>query len=827
MNDLRFIIRTCCAAAIWIGSATAAASLLTVTSAADSGSGTLRQAISDAAASGDTIDFAPGVALIDLMSTLTIDKSIAISGPGAKLLTVRRSLSTASLFAVITVQNSPTVTIAGLTVTNGYSGIVKFSGTLTISQCAIAGNLNNNDGAGVYNDGGAMTIQGSTISSNHADAVAGGLGAGVFNNGTLTIINSTISGNYAGSTGGGIYTQGDLILINSTISDNHAVGAGSDAGGIRVAAGNTTRKNTIIALNTSAGSNPNMFVDIGGSVTETGYNIVGINSQSFVPSTGDQFGVTAGQLQLGPLQDNGGQTMTHALLSGSVAIEAGNSFGYNIDQRGFARPVDSSVITNVGDGSDIGAYEVQANLLPGCSNINRVVQNGNDGGTDSLRDVIAKVCAGSTITFAPAVTTVTLTTAELTVNKSLTISGPGASLLSVQRSAGAASNFRIFNVTGDINVKISGLTIANGVNSGQQGGGIRNASTLILSSVAVSGNTAALAGNGGGIYNAGTLTVNASTISGNSVSSATGAGSGGGIFNFGGTITIVNSTLSGNSAMTTGANDSGGGIFSNVGTVTLVNSTITGNSGDLGGGVCGANGAVVTARNTIIALNTSGSGPDVNGALVSQGYNLIGNPAGMTISPAQFSDQLGVTAVQLNLGPLQLNGGPTQTHALLAGSFARDAGRSLDYGTDQRGRPRPIDLASVTNATGGDGSDIGAFEFSDRSIDIDGNGSYERLSDGLLIIRYLFGLTGPSLTSNAIGDAPVRSTPQDVLAYLDSIKVALDVDGDGNRDALTDGLLLVRYLSGLRGPALIAGAVGTNSTLTGPEIEEYIQSLMP
>ena len=80
----------------------------------------------------------------------------------------------------------------------------------------------------------------------------------------------------------------------------------------------------------------------------------------------------------------------------------GNSSGSNTDQRGLARPVDSPVIVNAtgGDGSDIGAYEVQADQLPGCNNINRIVNNNNDSGAGSLRAVIANVCAGSTITFA-------------------------------------------------------------------------------------------------------------------------------------------------------------------------------------------------------------------------------------------------------------------------------------------------------------------------------------------------------------------------------------------------------------------------------------------
>ncbi|MFS8086517.1 MAG: hypothetical protein ACMG6H_12865 [Acidobacteriota bacterium] len=114
------------------------------------------------------------------------------------------------------------------------------------------------------------------------------------------------------------------------------------------------------------------------------------------------------------------------------------------------------------------------------------------------------------------------------------------------------------------------------------------------------------------------------------------------------------------------------------------------------------------------------------------------------------------------------------------------------------------------------------------SIDVDGNANYDALTDGLLIIRYLFGLTGTSLTNGAIGTAPTRSTPTEIMQFLDGIKSNLDVDGNGQSDALTDGLLILRFMFGLRGSSLTAGAVdplGTRTTST--DIETYIQSLMP
>lgn len=105
---------------------------------------------------------------------------------------------------------------------------------------------------------------------------------------------------------------------------------------------------------------------------------------------------------------------------------------------------------------------------------------------------------------------------------------------------------------------------------------------------------------------------------------------------------------------------------------------------------------------------------------------------------------------------------------------------------------------------------------------------YDALTDGLLIIRYLFGLTGTSLTASAVGATATRTDPAAIKAYLDGIRPALDVDGNGAADALTDGLLIIRYLFGLRGSSLIAGAVSPQATrTTAAAIEAYIQTLMP
>ena len=113
------------------------------------------------------------------------------------------------------------------------------------------------------------------------------------------------------------------------------------------------------------------------------------------------------------------------------------------------------------------------------------------------------------------------------------------------------------------------------------------------------------------------------------------------------------------------------------------------------------------------------------------------------------------------------------------------------------------------------------------SVDVDGNGARDALTDGLLVLRYLFGLTGTALTDGAVGNGAALTDPAQLAAHLDDIRPIFDIDGNGQVDALTDGLLLIRYLFGLRGPALIPMAIGSGATrATAPDIEAYIESLL-
>jgi hypothetical protein len=678
------------------------AATLTVTSTSDFGKGSLRYAIAGAV-SGDTITFAlPSGSVITLTSgELLIDKNLTIHGPGANLLSVRRSAASGTPdFRIFHVAGNINLTISGLTIANGNAsnfaggGIYNDGGTLSLANSAIATN-SGASGGGIAVHAGAATITNCTLSGNW-----GGGGGGILNLGegliraSVTVVNSTISGNSA-QAGGGIYTEnGTVSITNSTISGNSA---SDDGGGIffrTKSSGWVTARNSIIGRNTAvSGGAP----DLSGTLDSQGYNLIGNTSGTSITgtTTGNQLNLDP---KLGPLQDNGGPTRTQAMQSDSPAIDKGNSSGLQSDQRGLFRPIDSPTIANAsgGDGSDIGAYELQDDQLSGCGKT--VVVNNNDSGPGSLRGVIADACAGETITFASSVVTPIKIASELLIAKPLTIQGPGANLLAVQRDDNLSAKFRVFHINSNGAVNIFGLAIWSG-----SGGVYNEKGSLTVTECAITGNyTGVENGFGGGILSAGSnpVTVIASTIFNNGAYYG-----GGGIASGGGLITIHTSTISGNYA-SGGANAKGGGILS-LGPANLTNSTIVNNGSPSGGGVYNNGGGTINSRNCIIAKNTAPTaGPDFYGSLNSQGFNIIGNTSGVAVTPTT-GDQL---AVDPKIDTLRSNGGPTSTHALLPGSPAIDKGDSSGSNTDQRGFYRPDDWPAIPNATGGDAADIGAFE---------------------------------------------------------------------------------------------------------------------
>jgi hypothetical protein len=218
-------------------------STLTVTNLRDtgvSGDGSLRGEIA-AAANGDQIVFARAlvghtITLNAANGPLLLNKDLAISGPGAARLTISGNNGT----EVFSVAAGASDTITGLTIADGNAdglflgggGIVN-NGTLTLANSTLSGNHADNNGffggGGILNFG-SLTVNDSALSDNHADGVFGA-GGGIFNGGMLTIEQSTLSGNHADvGQGGGIFNQGTVTIEHSTLSGNHA--DGGQGGGI-------------------------------------------------------------------------------------------------------------------------------------------------------------------------------------------------------------------------------------------------------------------------------------------------------------------------------------------------------------------------------------------------------------------------------------------------------------------------------------------------------------------------------------------------------------------------------------------------------------------
>jgi hypothetical protein len=301
-----------------------------------------------------------------------------------------------------------------------------------------------------------------------------------------------------------------------------------------------------------------------------------------------------------------------------------------------------------------------------------VVTTAADSGAGSLRATIAAASNGDTVQFAAALNgqAITLTTHELVIDKDLVIDGPGASQLTVTRSAAAGiANFRIFLITSKHTVRIQGLSITGGRPPGEQvavGGAIYNdGATLTIAHSTISGSSA---GRGGGIYNSGIngaeLTLSHSTLNGNSA-----IYEGGGIYNQGGRdlarseVILDGSTIRGNSAQN-GAGLYNLGRFDLRAILTINNSTISGNAASQNGGGIYNDGrqAPTEAMVTLNHCTMSGNSARIGGAVVNDG-SLQGDAA-LEIFHSTLSGNLGIvgggiynTRIALPSEPARAGGG--------------------------------------------------------------------------------------------------------------------------------------------------------------------------
>ena len=317
------------------------AATFTVTKTADTDDGicnsdcSLREAISAAylTLGDDTIILPAGIYTLSIPGDLNIYRNVTVYGAGALSAIVDQNA-----VARIVVYGA-TVNFYDVTIRNGTTGIYNSGGVLTLNNSIVSGNNSGGFGAGILNIDGTVVINSSAIISNTANIdFAGGISNST--GGTLTINNSTISGNRAMSAAG-IWNFGTVNLNNVTISGNVAANGG---GGI-VNHGTVDFKNTIIAGNID--NNPTAKQpDCSGTLNSQGYNLIQDTSGCTISGTTTGNLLSVDPRCLGLLQNNSGNTFTHALLQGSQAIDAGNpatpgsggSACAATDQRGIVRP---------------------------------------------------------------------------------------------------------------------------------------------------------------------------------------------------------------------------------------------------------------------------------------------------------------------------------------------------------------------------------------------------------------------------------------------------------------------------------------------------------
>ena len=150
-------------------------------------------------------------------------------------------------------------------------------------------------------------------------------------------------------------------------------------------------------------------------------------------------------------------------------------------------------------------------------------------------------------------------------------------------------------------------------------------------------------------------------------------------------------------------------------------------------------------------------------------------------------------------------------------------GNNADPDDDNDGFTDAEELADGTNPLSRFSCRTGCFSF-----DVDENLEAQPLTDGLLVIRHLFGFSGDSLTSGAVSGGASRDSSDSIASYLTDADSQLDIDGDGESEPLTDGLLLIRYLFGLSGDSLVSGAIGDGAERnTAEAVEAYIKERVP
>ena len=640
--------------------------------------------------------------------------------------------NTASSASGGAISNNGPITVTLCTFTSNSSrllgGAIDSGVPFTVTACLFEGNSAFDDAAlgGAIYCGGALTVTRCTFFENLSRNKGGAISS---LSGNLKVEQSTFSGNSASNEGAALHLlDGGLTLENCTFKGHAASGISLEERIVNttLTMGNTIFAQTSIVPVSGISQNGNNGIV---TITSLGHNLTTDTTAGVFTGAGDLINTDP---QLGPLVNNSGPTITHALLVGSPAVNAGSnaliSAGTTTDQRGAG-------FTRVRQGTvDIGAVEgfpEPSSLI--VTTVIDVLANGDD--LTSLRDALAyaaTLTGPQTITFGNGTAftggtdftdatadTITLNGTELVVTSSMTIQGPGRDLLKLDGDLRS----RVLNMTSTIvAVTVNDLSVLNGTTVGGAGAGIFSLSPITLNRCFFSGNTTN--NNGGGIFSGNRLVANECTFSGNYA--VNGAG-----INGPNLVTVRNCTFSGNTVLATGA-----GIYCQS-NATVSESTFSDNtSGGEGSAIRVVNGNLAV-RNCTLSRNSTSSGAGSGISMLAVGETIsgeIGNTildrsavfnsvinSGSNIGSVTFTS-LGnnlTTATTAGiftgpadrfdtdplLGPLANNGGPTLTHALLLGSPAIDAGNNAlvpsTTTTEQRGMGFPrffggrVDIGAV------------------------------------------------------------------------------------------------------------------------------------
>ena len=691
----------------------ASTNIIFVTSTNDSGVGSLRQALQQASGLGGATISLSVTGTITLLSSLPPLNNINLLGQGVNVL----QISGKNICRPFEIPAGSTSSLSQLTIccgvnSNGNGGAIFNSGDLTITGCSLTNNrasVSPGNGGAIYNVGTLKMIE-SSVTDNSSSVVTNTSVAGgaIYNLGTVVLRGCSFlrnravgasglnyfSFNGASAAGGAIYSQGGALHASDCkFEDNSALG-GNGFQGSTPAAGGSAAGGAVYAL--------------GGALHASDCRLENNFARGGYGSGGSTPGVD-GSANGGALSlNNGLLAVTNTLFlanfiwtRGSYFPGTGGGAVYSWGSSFFVacRVTGNAVTSGSASGGGCALYG-QSVLIRGCS-ITMNSARGADG-RNGLNETSAET-GGRAIGGGIFISATNSLITDSTVDQNATYGGKG----------GDISQFP-FQASG-----------SPGRGGSSQGGGIAcDGNFLTMVNTTLSGNSS-FGGNAG-------LATMILDRGQRSYSSATpGLAEGGGLWYWGGAgnlnslTAIANSALGGADAWTgppgTGR---GGGVWSTSSSATLRNCLLQGNS-------------------------ASTDGPDSFG-IMSQGYNLFSNSAG--VSNLLASD---IQNSNAQVGPLQDNGGLTSTHALLANSPAIDRGDAGTNRADQRGFVRGIDFPEIPNAFNGD--DIGAVESDPvlkfMGIELSGNDIYVRFStrsDATYVLQYKTELSGAWISTSPI-----------------------------------------------------------------------------